>query len=74
MDVAFRRAGDDYELCVQDNGVGAASGAGPKGTGLGRQIVQQFAEQLCGRFEMRSDEHGLRAALTFPVQQAAPET
>jgi len=73
IDVSFRRSGDDYVLTVQDNGGGIA-GEHPKGTGLGRQIIQQFAEQLYGRFEVQSGEHGVSARLAFPMREALPES
>jgi len=73
IDVTFRRAGEGYELAVEDDGVGLVSEA-PQGSGLGRQIIQQFAEQLGGRFEIQPRAQGLRAVLTFPCEHAVSVT
>lgn len=67
IDLTFRREGEAFVLHVCDNGQGLSSSA-PKGTGLGRQIVQQLALQLRGTLELRSrEEGGVQATLRFPV-------
>ena len=67
IDVIFHREGDCYVLMVCDNGAGLSPG-GPKGTGLGRQIIQQLALQLRGTLEVQPrEEGGVQATLRFPV-------
>ncbi|AIB11885.1 hypothetical protein ABAZ39_07705 [Azospirillum argentinense] len=67
VDLSFRQEADEYVLCVSDNGVGFTSDQ-PKGTGLGRQIVQQLALQLRGKLDIQSrTEGGIQAMLRFPV-------
>jgi len=68
--VTFRRDGDAYVLTVVDNGIGMTSDT-PKGTGLGGQLVQQFAQQLGGTLEIRNRQpSGVQAVLRFPVAEA----
>jgi len=69
VDVTFRREGGDYVLIVRDNGIGVGPGAVPKGTGLGRQIVQQLAMQLKGGIDVSASD-GTLATLRFPVDAA----
>ena len=66
--VGFRRSGEEYVLSVEDDGAGL-SGSEPQGTGLGGQLVRQFAEQLDGRFDVQPGERGVRAAFAFPVER-----
>lgn len=67
IDLTFGREDDAYVLTVSDNGVGLSPGT-PKGTGLGRQIVQQLALQLRGKLEVGPRaEGGVQATLRFPV-------
>lgn len=53
-------------LAVEDDGVGIGDD-GPKGTGLGSQMVAALASSLDGKLEHLPREKGTRAELTFPV-------
>ncbi|MHA6722157.1 sensor histidine kinase [Sphingomonas sp. RS2018] len=62
--VALTRQGDDrFELAVEDDGVGMAEGAAPKGTGLGTKVVRSMAQSLQSRVDYDSSRGGLRATL-----------
>jgi two-component sensor histidine kinase len=52
--VGFRRDDDRFLLTVADDGVGFDPAAAPRGTGLGRVLVQGFAAQLGGQVAVRS--------------------
>jgi len=69
VDVTFRREDEDYVLTVRDNGIGCTPGSPSKGTGLGRQLVQQLAMQLKGGIDVSSAD-GTLATLRFPVESA----
>ncbi|CAO3432092.1 hypothetical protein [Azospirillum doebereinerae] len=65
--LSFRREGAEGVLVVSDNGTGITSTA-PKGTGLGRQIVQQLAAQLRGTLDIGNGQTGgVTATLRFPL-------
>ncbi len=52
---------------VTDDGVGTKQVAKPGVVGSGRSIVEALArDELNGRFEFISNEHGTRAVVTFP--------
>jgi two-component sensor histidine kinase len=73
IEVWFRKVGEDYLLCVADNGVGP--GETVRGTGMGTDLLQRLAKQLHGRFERGPREHqsGTVCTLVFPVKPATPE-
>lgn len=53
---------------VADNGVGTSLPKNSDVVGSGRSIVNALAtDELNGRFEFKSDEHGTTAAVEFPV-------
>ena len=56
-------------LCVEDDGVGRAEGALPKGTGLGTRIVTATAASLGGRVDYVARSPGTAAKLTFRAPQ-----
>jgi two-component sensor histidine kinase len=63
--VALRRDGDDrFTLAVEDDGVGMASNAPAKGTGLGTKLIRAMAQSLQSNVRYDSSGRGLRATLT----------
>ncbi|WP_207456549.1 DUF4118 domain-containing protein [Azospirillum sp. SYSU D00513] len=70
VDLTFAREGEDYVLTVSDDGAGITSDQ-PKGTGLGRQITQQLAQQLHGTLAVRPRPGGgVDAVLRFPAPKS----
>ncbi len=66
--VEFRREGDDrFALAVEDDGVGMAADASPKGTGLGTKLVRTMAQSLQSAVTYDSSRGGLRATLVAPL-------
>lgn len=63
--VSVRRVGQDLQLTVSDNGVGAPDGALPQGFGL--NVVQLMAQQLRGRLRTDTAQPGLRMVVTVPM-------
>ncbi len=54
-------------LAVEDDGVGYAEDAAPKGTGLGTLIIGAMAKTLQGSVERQACPVGSRTVLAFPV-------
>ena len=48
-----------------------AWGGGGEGHGLGLTLVRMLARQIGGELEIRSDEHGTRLSLPFPLSRAS---
>ena len=73
MRVSFERVGDEFVLCVSDNGVGIAPHQGAKGSGLGQRLVRSMASQIGGALEIAPDagEPGTVATVRFPVKAEA---
>ncbi|HEV7266155.1 MAG TPA: DUF4118 domain-containing protein [Falsiroseomonas sp.] len=79
--IGFHRNGAEFELSVEDDGVGIDPGAPPKGTGLGTRLARALAAQLGGRLETTTGrpeattpDAGRGAAWTmrFPAANGAP--
>lgn len=68
ISVTARQRGDDLEVVVADDGIGAPDDRLPQG-GLGSLLVSAFARQLGGRLERRPVP-GTVIALTFPLDQS----
>ena len=69
--VALARKDDTLSLTVEDDGVGMASSAGPKGTGLGTRIIRAMAASLHATQQLDPCPRGTRVALSFPSQAVA---
>ncbi|MFJ5488142.1 sensor histidine kinase [Hansschlegelia beijingensis] len=65
--VRLARAGAILALSVEDDGVGMAEDAAPKGTGLGQKIVRTMAATIQSRVERDSAHRGTRIVLAFPA-------
>jgi len=65
--VKLTRAGATLALSVEDDGIGMAEDAAPKGTGLGQKIVRTMAATIQSRIERDSGHHGTRIVLAFPA-------
>ncbi len=74
--VSFHELGHKLRVQVADNGVGTRVEKRSKVVGSGRSIVSALArDELNGRFEFESTEHGTIAAVEFPkatTRGAAP--
>ena len=70
--VAFARAEDRFILSVSDDGVGFDAAQPPKGTGLGRRLVDALARQLAGSAEIRREDDQTVWRIGFPA--AGPPT
>jgi two-component sensor histidine kinase len=71
ISVEFHQSGEDYYLCVADNGVGFHSEV--QGGGMGHRLVRTLAAQLEGRFEVKRAAPGTQFVVTFPrVTPPAP--
>ena len=69
--VRLKRISDQQvELVVEDDGIGAADGASPQGSGLGTRIVRAMAQMLSAEIEYvaRTPGFGARAAFMVPEQ------
>ena len=65
--IGLRAEGDRALLTVEDDGVGYAEDAAPKGTGLGTLIVGAMAKTLLGSIERKPVETGSVTVLSFPM-------
>lgn len=66
--VGLNISGQDLAiLTVEDDGVGYAEDATPKGTGLGTLIIGAMAKTLQGAVERQAAEIGSRTVLSFPM-------
>ncbi len=59
----------EFELAVEDDGVGLLSNAPAKGTGLGTRLVSAMAAGLRGQVEYVSGGPGTRARLVIPLER-----
>lgn len=69
--VAFARAGDEFRLAVEDDGVGLSAQPAPAteaGAGTGQRLVRALTLQLRGRFECLPRTPGTAAIVTFPAE------
>lgn len=62
--VALRRRGEQFELAVEDDGVGIDPGANPRGTGLGTRVIRAMAQSLHSAIVYDPAHKGVRATLT----------
>lgn len=60
------KAGDTFELIVQDDGRGMASSRKVDRRGLGTQLVESFVRQLNAKHEVVSSEEGTTHRLVIP--------
>ncbi|MEO6339864.1 MAG: ATP-binding protein [Caulobacteraceae bacterium] len=70
VEVRFTRDGEQFELCVSDDGVGIGAAkprAGRKGGGLGATLVRAMASQLGGTVTSNSEGGGTTWILRFPA-------
>lgn len=65
--VKLARTGATVALSVEDDGVGMAEDAAPRGTGLGQKIVRTMAATLQSRVERDAAHAGTRIVLAFPA-------
>ena len=61
--VALRREGDGFALAVEDDGVGMAPDATPRGTGVGTKLIRAMAQSLQTIIEYDATYRGTRATL-----------
>lgn len=61
--VALRRDGDGFALAVEDDGVGMAPDAAPRGTGVGTKLIRAMAQSLQTIIEYDASHAGTRATL-----------
>jgi len=61
---------ETLSLKVTDNGVGKDTGAVPKGTGFGSQLIQLLTQQLNGTMTENS-ENGTMVSFNFKIETAA---
>ena len=57
--IDFQSRGHERILVVRDDGVGGDTTAAPRGTGLGRRMVQALAAQIGGTFTAKPGEDGV---------------
>jgi two-component sensor histidine kinase len=57
-------------LKVVDNGIGKTTGASPKGTGFGSQLIKLLTQQLNGNMEEKHD-NGTSVLFEFKLKSAA---
>jgi len=63
--VAYNAAGTDWQLLVEDNGIGKPAGVFAQAkTGLGTSIVKALAQQLDARVEVLSGPQGTTVSVT----------
>jgi two-component sensor histidine kinase len=60
------RAGDVFELVVQDDGRGIGPTRKKNGSGLGTRLVENFVKQLGAQHEVVSSENGTTHRLVIP--------
>jgi two-component sensor histidine kinase len=69
--VTFTRAGEEFCLAVEDDGVGFSDttthASHATSTGLGQRLIRSFAAQLGGSYEIQPRSPGTRAQVCFPV-------
>lgn len=65
--VRLARDGALLALSVEDDGVGMAEAAKPRGTGLGQKIVSAMATSIQSRVERDASRQGTRIVLAFPA-------
>lgn len=65
--VELQRSGSQLALSVEDDGVGMAENAEPRGTGLGQKIVRAMATSMQSRVEREPTGRGTRIVLAFPA-------
>ena len=68
--VTFHRAGDEFCLTVEDDGVGSGDGDQLPPGGIGQRLVRALTLQLGGRFEATPRAPGTRCLMQFPVQES----
>jgi two-component sensor histidine kinase len=68
--VTFHRAGDEFCLIVEDDGVGSGDGDQLPAGGIGQRLVRALTLQLGGRFEATPRTPGTRCLMQFPVREA----
>jgi two-component sensor histidine kinase len=66
--VSLRRAGDEMELSIADQGVGIGATRAPESTGLGQRIVAAMATKLDAVVEHDPSHHGTRVVLRFKAE------
>jgi two-component sensor histidine kinase len=66
--VSFRRQGEAFLLRIEDDGIGFVPDCAPKGSGVGRRLVQSMARQLDGSLgvEPGDGKSGTVVRVTFP--------
>ena len=69
--VALRREDSTLSLTVEDDGIGMAADANPKGTGLGTRIIRAMAASLGANHHADPSYKGTRVVLSFPSIVAA---
>jgi two-component system, sensor histidine kinase PdtaS len=69
IQVTFHRAGDEFCLTVEDDGVGAGDGDQLPPGGIGQRLVRALTLQLGGRFEATPRVPGTRCLMQFPVRE-----
>jgi two-component sensor histidine kinase len=60
------KAGDTFELVVEDDGRGIVSSRRVERTGLGSKLVESFVKQLGAKHEVASTEKGTTHRLVIP--------
>jgi two-component sensor histidine kinase len=66
IDIELRRTADEVELVVADDGVGHGPAGPPRGSGLGRRLVEQLVRQQGGSVVV--EEHGgVRVVVRLPL-------
>lgn len=65
--VALRREAAALSLVVEDDGIGIAAGAAPKGTGLGTRIVRAMVASLKASQSADPSHHGTRVVMSIPA-------
>ncbi|MCM8738829.1 ATP-binding protein [Azospirillum sp. A1-3] len=68
--VRFRRDGEAFVLSMADDGVGFDPASAPRGTGLGRRLVQALAAQLRGHVKVQPGDAkgGTLCTVQFPAR------
>ena len=61
--VALAQDGQHFVLAVEDDGIGMAPGAAPRGTGLGTKLIRAMAQSLQSIVEYDTGHAGVRAVL-----------
>ena len=61
----FRRAGEEIQLVVEDDGIGYPDGAAPRGSGLGGMIVNAMARTAKATVALDPKHKGTRFVVSF---------